>query len=107
MRPKEITQWFLYRRQINISKENQRQHEHFDVPRFSMARMDESQFTVQDRMWAKKPPAASSVNQSSGDVWSSNRYWKSVSTSVRVFGVAGCVLVPLGELQSPIQYLTP
>ena len=23
------------------------------------------------------------------------------------FGVAGCVFVPLGELQSPVHYLTP
>ena len=43
----------ISRRQIDIGKENQRQHEHFDVARFSMALLDEPQFAVQDRMWAK------------------------------------------------------
>ena len=95
-------------RQIDIGKQNQRQHEPVDVARFNMAILDEPQFAVQGRMWAKKMlPAANSVYQSSGDVWSSNRYWKSVFTSVRVFGVVGCVLVPLVELQSPVKYLTP
>ena len=33
----------------------------------------------------KMPPTANSANQSSGDIWRSHRYRKSVSTSVRVF----------------------
>ena len=44
----------IFRRQIDIGKESLRQHEHFDFARFSMALLDEPQFVVQDRMWAKK-----------------------------------------------------
>ena len=44
----------ISRRQTDIGKESQRPHEHFDVARFSMALLDQTQFAVQDRMWAKK-----------------------------------------------------
>ena len=43
----------ISRHQIDIGKENQRQHEHFDVARFNMTLLDEPQFAVQDRMWGK------------------------------------------------------
>ena len=92
----------ISRRRIEIGKENQRQQEHFDVAKFNMVLLDEPQFAVQDRMWAKMSPTANSVNQSGGDAWRSNRYWKSVSRPCEYFGGVSCVLVPLGELQSPV-----
>ena len=57
---------------------------------------------------AKNAPTANSVNQSSGAVWKSNRYWKIVSTFVRVFSRRRLRLSSSAcELLFPVKYLTP
>ena len=92
----------ISRRQIDIDKENQCQHENFDVTRFNMTILDEPQFAVQHRMWTKKPPTANSVNQSSRDVWRSYRYWKIPHVRASILASSVASLVPLDELQSPV-----
>ena len=61
-----------------------------------MALLDEPQFAVHDRMWAKNPPSAHSANQSSGESGGQIDIGKVCSRPCEYFGVVGCVLVTLG-----------
>ena len=89
-------------RQIDIGKGSKRPHGHFDVVRFGMAFLDEPVCSA--RLYVDKimPPTANSVDQSSGKVWRSNLYWKSMSTSVRVFWRHQPSMALLGEPQPAV-----